>query len=192
MNTLSGTQSHPTHQRGVALVVVLILLLIMTLLGLASLRGTLMEERMSANLYDRSLAFQSAEAAMREAEVRLLLPATQQAFPVKLTVACSNGLCAEPIPADGTLDRWLDPATAWQTATVAVGTPDTPAIAPQYVIEEMAPVPATVGADRLFGGTAGEKQLAARYRITARSSAADRAEVILQSSYSIAPAKDTP
>lgn len=189
MNTLSGNQSHPTHQRGVALVVVLILLLIMTLLGLASLRGTLMEERMSANLYDRSLAFQSAEAAMREAEVRLLLPATQQAFPVKLTVACSNGLCAEPIPADGTLDRWLDPATAWQTATVAVGTLAT---APQYVIEEMAPVPATIGADRLFGGTEGEKQLAARYRITARSSAADRAEVILQSSYSIAPAKDTP
>ena len=55
-------------QRGVSLVVVLILLLIMTLLGLAVLRSTLLEERMSANLYDRSLGFQSAEAVLREAE----------------------------------------------------------------------------------------------------------------------------
>ena len=56
------------HQRGVSLVVVLILLLVVTLLGLAVLRGTLMSERMSANMYDRSLAFQSAESALREAE----------------------------------------------------------------------------------------------------------------------------
>ena len=56
-------------QRGVSLVVVMILLLVITLLGLAVLRGTLMSERMSANMYDRSLAFQSAESALRDAEV---------------------------------------------------------------------------------------------------------------------------
>ena len=56
------------RQSGVALIVVLILLMVMTLLGLASLRGTLMEERMSANLFDRSLAFQAAESALREAD----------------------------------------------------------------------------------------------------------------------------
>ena len=56
------------QQRGVALIVVLILLLIMTLLGLASLRGTLMEERMTSSLYDRSLSFQAAEAALRQGE----------------------------------------------------------------------------------------------------------------------------
>src|SRR3546814_12700111 len=56
------------QQRGVALVIVLILLLVMTLLGLASMRGTLLEERMSGNLFDRSLAFQAAEAALRPGE----------------------------------------------------------------------------------------------------------------------------
>ena len=58
------------RQSGVALIVVLILLMVMTLLGLASLRGTLMEERMSANLFDRSLAFQAAGSALREGEAR--------------------------------------------------------------------------------------------------------------------------
>ena len=71
----------PCQERGAALIVVLILLLVMTLLGLASLRGTLMEERMSANMYDRSIGFQAAEAALREAETRLLQPGTLAAFP---------------------------------------------------------------------------------------------------------------
>src|SRR5690606_31499753 len=61
--------AHPgARQSGVSLVIVLILLLVMTILGLAVMRGTLLEERMSANMYDRSLAFQQAESALREAE----------------------------------------------------------------------------------------------------------------------------
>ncbi len=40
----------------------------MTLIGLAVLRTTLLQERMSANLRDRSLSFQAAEAALRDAE----------------------------------------------------------------------------------------------------------------------------
>ena len=58
----------PRRQTGASLVVVLILLLVMTLLGLAVLRGTLLEERMSANLLDRNQNFQAAEAALRQAE----------------------------------------------------------------------------------------------------------------------------
>ena len=55
-------------QRGVALVVSLVLLLVATLIGLASVRGTNLQERMSSNMYDRSLAFQRAESALRAAE----------------------------------------------------------------------------------------------------------------------------
>lgn len=67
---MSSAQSNRwRRQQGVSLVVVLILLLVITLLGLAVLRGTLMSERMSANMYDRSLGFQSAESALRDAEV---------------------------------------------------------------------------------------------------------------------------
>jgi type IV pilus assembly protein PilX len=52
----------------VALVVALVLLLVVTVIGLASMRGTSLQERMSANMYDRSLSFQRSEAALRAAE----------------------------------------------------------------------------------------------------------------------------
>ena len=55
-------------QRGVALVVALILLVVATLIGLAASRGTVMQERMSGNTFDRSLAFQRSESALRAAE----------------------------------------------------------------------------------------------------------------------------
>ena len=57
-----------SRQSGASLIVVLILLLVMTLLGLAVLGNTLLEERMSANMFDRSLGFQAAESASREGE----------------------------------------------------------------------------------------------------------------------------
>lgn len=55
-------------QKGVAIVVVLMLLLIVTLLGLAGIRGAMLQERMAANAYARAQAFQAAEAALREGE----------------------------------------------------------------------------------------------------------------------------
>ena len=58
-------------QRGVALVVALILLVIALLIGLAGSRSTLLQERMSANMYDRSLAFQRAESGLRAAEAAI-------------------------------------------------------------------------------------------------------------------------
>jgi type IV pilus assembly protein PilX len=59
------------RQRGVALVVALVLLLVVTIIGLASMRGTGLQERISANMYDRSLAFQRSEAALRGAEAAI-------------------------------------------------------------------------------------------------------------------------
>src|SRR5690606_41371682 len=81
-------------QRGVVLSVVLILLLVMTVLAIASLSGTLMEERMSNAQYDRSLAFQAAEAAMREAEE------AARAKPPLPGSGCDDGSCARPDPTD--------------------------------------------------------------------------------------------
>ena len=58
-------------QRGVALVVALLLLVVITLVGLAAVRGTIMQQKMASNLFDRQIAFQSAEAAMRAAQARI-------------------------------------------------------------------------------------------------------------------------
>ncbi len=55
-------------QYGAALPVALAMLLISTIIGLASIRSTTEQAKMSSNMYDRSLAHQAAEAALQEAE----------------------------------------------------------------------------------------------------------------------------
>ncbi|CAG4971127.1 pilus assembly PilX family protein [Novilysobacter luteus] len=167
----------PCQERGAALIVVLILLLVMTLLGLASLRGTLMEERMSANMYDRSIGFQAAEAALREAETRLLQPGTLAAFPT-LADTCNQGLCATPVPAENKPERADDPNfNGWVDATqvsVLGGTP-------QYFVEYMDEAPGWPLCDREIPRH--PSCMRPRYRITARSTAEGRATVILQASF---------
>jgi len=59
-------RAHP--ERGVVLLVALVMLLLVTVLGLTSARMLTMEERMAANSFDRNLAFQAAETALREGE----------------------------------------------------------------------------------------------------------------------------
>ncbi len=60
-------------QRGAALIVALIMLLVMTVLGIASLGVTRMEERMAGNARDVDLAFQASEAGLRDGENRVRL-----------------------------------------------------------------------------------------------------------------------
>jgi type IV pilus assembly protein PilX len=165
----------PHHQRGVSLFVVLLLLLIVTLLGLSSLRSTVMEERMSANMFDRSLGFQGAESALRESEANVALLATRESFPAS---GCTNGLCATP---DGSAtERWFDSGfTGWQNASVATAPAATGA--PQVFAEAM-------GMGSNWSGCERVEPLdplceSPRYRVTSRSGAegTDRAQVILQS-----------
>lgn len=58
-------------QQGVVLITGLIFLVALTLIGTASLRGILLEEKMAGNLRDETLAFQAAEAALRSGEIFL-------------------------------------------------------------------------------------------------------------------------
>jgi type IV pilus assembly protein PilX len=60
--------SFRSRQSGVALIVALIFLLLMTLLGTSSMRTSTMQERMAGNMRDWNLGFQGAEAALRSAE----------------------------------------------------------------------------------------------------------------------------
>jgi len=54
-------------QEGISLVISLIILVVVTLLGLSVVNTSVFEERMAGNTRDRTLAFESAEYAMREA-----------------------------------------------------------------------------------------------------------------------------
>lgn len=63
----------PRHlQQGASLVVGLIFLVAVTLLGVIAMKNTVLQERMAGSVRDRSLAFQAAEAALRDAKLDLL------------------------------------------------------------------------------------------------------------------------
>lgn len=63
------TRSCPPHAvRGIALVMALVFLLLLTLLGISALNTTSLEEKMAGNVKDRNLAFQAAESALIQAE----------------------------------------------------------------------------------------------------------------------------
>jgi type IV pilus assembly protein PilX len=64
--------SFPRQQSGFVLVVALILLLVLTLLGLAAAQSTSLEERMAGNARNHDMAFQAAEAGLNAAQSAVL------------------------------------------------------------------------------------------------------------------------
>jgi type IV pilus assembly protein PilX len=64
---------HVHRQRGAILVTSMLLLLVLTVLGIAMIKMTNMQERMSGNTRDLNVALQAAEAALRDGE-RILDP----------------------------------------------------------------------------------------------------------------------
>lgn len=173
------------RQRGAALAIVLILLLIMTLLALASLRGTLMGERMSANMFDRSIAFQAAEAALREGEEEA---AATKPVP---SAGCADGLCGMPDPTEpADLERGLAGDAFWNTTAtreidVDIGGRTTSA---RFIVELMSQSVPDQGQCTTSGDVSPDAACQGdgnRYRITARSADADGSEVLLQSIYAV-------
>jgi type IV pilus assembly protein PilX len=170
-------------QRGVALVVAMILLLVATLIGLAASRDTLLQERMSSNSYDRSLAFQRSEAALRHAEA---LITSSAAIGTLGGVDCSTAACTI-VPTDA----FTGTSAAWQdvTATFDVNDALTPGV-PQYHIALMGTGSAgAAGQDENAAAGNYDGPIAsstvAYFRATARSSnpttLGGRAIVVLQS-----------
>jgi len=58
-------------QRGAVLAISLMILLVMTIIGVASMGSTTLQEKMANNNKQRQIAFQAAEAALRAGEVFL-------------------------------------------------------------------------------------------------------------------------
>ena len=182
-----GTNS-PRKQRGAILIVALIFLVVMTMLILASIRGTVMQERMASNLYDRSLAFQAAEAALREGERYVL-----ETPPKPTGTGCNtSGDCNKPIstatPVWQDATNWAHPHSAsdGHGHVIEIGTLPVP---PQFLVELLADnmpevnLCESTAIDPDAPCYAGPEGL--RYRITARSGEAGRAMVVLQSVYAV-------
>lgn len=161
------------RQRGLVLPMALILLVVLTLAGVGAARVNILQERMVAATYNRQLAFQAAEAALREGE-RFLQQALLPAFDG------SGGLYLAPLPgAPRVWDGWS--ASAWGSNGITYGgSLGEVAAQPVYIVEELARTPGS-------GGSLGSGQPQPEtvyYRVTARAVGGNpNSVVLLQSIY---------
>ncbi|MBQ0761610.1 pilus assembly PilX family protein [Marinobacter psychrophilus] len=161
------TNRLPRGQSGAALLVALIMLLISTMVGLASIRGTTMNEKMSSNMYDRSLSYQGAEAALLAGEAAVLADPT---IAVDCTVV--NAECP-PSPSTtftSTTTDWITVGSDFEVNDALLGSK------PQFYVERMGVVGGTdelgLGESANCSNYAGCDEAppnAASFRITGRS-----------------------
>lgn len=185
--------SSRAEQRGVALVVALVLLVVLTLVGLAAVRGTIMQQKMTSNFRDRQIAFQVGEAGLRQAQIvvqGLTTPISAAALPATIrncSPASGNVCLANPLtslPATSPLIQTVT-STTFNVGSLAAGQP-------KFVIEYMgnfqAPPPSVLQLSGCSGyAPCGVTNTADYYRITVSSgptaAGADRATVTLQSMF---------
>jgi len=174
------------QQRGAVLVVSLLLLLVMTVLVLGASQATRLQERMSAGMRDRDLAFESSEAGLRNGE-RIIDGMVVAPSP------CTSGRCQifdrGLLPADMALQTpsWWT-TTSWAYVTdESFSTTRGSAISgggmagadPQFVVEELEEV-----ADSLSVPPTGPPPSRIYYRITsAAQGGTAQAQVVLQSTF---------
>lgn len=171
MSRVSLPLSFAKRQRGVVLIVALVLVAIMALVGLNAMRSVTLEERMAGHTYDRSVSFQGAESALREAEALIVLNK-----PTPAAGACNAGFCPPPSAAD--VPRWLDTNfNGWQNAAAVDS--NGVSVTPQYFVEYLG------NTFECEPGNASTAVDCKRYRVTARSNpGADRSTVMLQTIFS--------
>jgi type IV pilus assembly protein PilX len=173
------------QQNGAVLIVALVMLLILTILGVAIMESSVIEERMAGNYMDRNRAFQGAELALRDAEQWIQ---SRTAAPIPQTAAGSTVyVLGGPAPAAA---KWWDSNNdAWwtgnaiaidsdsDTSSPAIDPPQGLTALPRYVIEEYSAV-----CDTLVDPNSTDCILV--YRITARAWSGRNTNVTLQSLYS--------
>ncbi|MES2673267.1 MAG: PilX N-terminal domain-containing pilus assembly protein [Pseudomonadota bacterium] len=175
----------PVKERGAVLIVGLIMLLLLTVIGLASIRGSDMQERMAGNMRDRNIGFQAAEAALRTGE---MVSSDISALAVPRAINSNGYFDNLNITVTGRPTRpALWDKAIWETGTNSIKLADETmkkvVDQPRYVIEKII-VPfdsANQGGGVDTGSPQDDKFY---YRITSRGlgGTAD-SEVVLQSTY---------
>lgn len=163
--------AHRQGQAGVSLLVVLILLLVTSVLGIAVLRSSAMQERMSGNMYDRSLAMQAAEMGLNAGQQTLSdAPKWQDTVPVEQDCA-DSGICP-------TFTKLAD--ATWMTGpTLGASDTNVPDTSSEYWIEYL-------GINQTHMETGGvipaaeTTTMGPMFRVTSSSQGEGRAQVTLQ------------
>lgn len=171
----------PRRQRGVALFISLVLLLMLTIIGVSGVQSTSLEVRMARNDHDGLLAFQAAESALRDAEDQLEIITST----VDFVDAGTNGLWTGSDIGDP--QRWED-LSVFDSDTTSVEAPtavDGVASAPRYIIEYVASVVREENAYQIndpYGQSASDR--IEIFRVTALGTGgSDQSRVLLQSTY---------
>lgn len=176
-HTAQPDESWMRGQHGAALVISLIFLLVITIVAVASMRSTMLQERMAGNTRDRNLALQAAESGLREAEVYIEGIASLGSF------NGSGGLygLTDAAPDFYDITMWSD-GVSYVTADEDYGAYEEP----HYYIKHFTTVVGTEGAMNMsgYGDNKGTGDVTV-FRITSRGTggSADSAEVILRSQY---------
>ncbi len=124
-------------QSGAILVVSLVMLLVLMILGVSSMGTVILEEKMVGNMRDQDLAFQAAEASIREAETWIqalnILPIDCVAAPC--SVWKKNTLTDLE---KNSLSWWKDSMNSREFGTSGIKDLETVATDPRYIIEHQA------------------------------------------------------
>jgi len=173
-------------QRGAVLVVGLIMLLLLTVIGMASIRSAGLQESMAGNMRDRNLAFQAAEAGLRIAEKTLSAAGTVN-FDGSVNGYWPD-LNVQPQTGSIPLTRPLtwDEAT-WEAKSVKITANTLKEVAdqPRFVIEEInVPITATNVGGAIDSESLDKMTDANFYRVTSRGVGGTKdSEIILQSTF---------
>ncbi len=165
------------RQEGATLIVSLLILIVLTLIGITAMSTSGLEEKMAGNSRDLNLAFQAAEAALKDAEEFIRTG-------IASTTAFDGSIAGlyPPVTENNPPPDYFDSAV-WTSARNYSGTIDGVKAQPKYIIELVG----TMGADDIniagYGESSGAGEITT-FRITARGTGGtNEAAVILQTYY---------
>jgi len=168
------------REKGVALVTVMMFLMVMTIIGIAAMQSSTLQQWMSGSSRDQDIAFQAAENAVREGENWISTQLTQPAIQAGGCTAPCQVVWAKDAPeinAGLFLDHaWWNSGTNIRTGAAIAGV-KTP---PQYVIEDIGRVRNSEDSKKWYSRPPGSEL----YRVTARGTGqTDDSRSVVQSTY---------
>lgn len=186
------------REKGVVLMIGLVVLVVLSLLAVGSMRATTLEERMSHNSQDRQIAFQVAEAALREAELTLTQPMLP-AFVAISSPAADGFYLPDPpnpdAPSVAYKPMWQRTSAdtaypSWRPASVTSDAPPAPIdlARGEFLIEQLEVIDEPEPGESLQADATQDRRERIIYRISARAWGANAAAepapvVLLQSTF---------
>ena len=170
-------------QRGIALFLSLVMLMLLTIAGVAAVQTTQLQARVARNVHDNLIALQAAERALREGE-RFLMTSRPDA--ARYTPTGTDGLWR---PTDFGEDSvwqaeavWADGGSGSRRAGPVTGA----IAAPRYLIEWLTTLTGPDNPHLLEQSTVASVPRTAIFRVTARGFGATRhARAQLQSTFAV-------